>query len=166
MYISYNTIKRSINNINHLNCTTMYQITKKVLNIANNVISESVFANIDCSTGDLIYTIAPKLHNLAKADNANYSIHGRSFHTVFVVKQISIYSVSELSNIIEIKIKDNVRHINAHAIRLNDAARESNKRNRRKANTNFIKPVDVKDYLLTFESINYFVDVNGEIEIK
>lgn len=165
MFISYDTINCSTNIINHLNCTTMFQITKKVVNPANNVISESVFANVDCSIIELVNKIVPKLHNIAKAENTNYSIHGKSFRTRFTIKKLSVYNIEELTEVIEDCIKQRVEIINAHIIKLNTATRVSNKKNNRNENYNHISSVKAIDFLITFEQNRSITNENGEIII-
>lgn len=144
----------------------MFRIFKTTVNSTGNTVQQIELGLIDATRDEVITSIANKFHKLAITDNLRLKVFGSDFKTYYVFEPCIVHATKSLNQYITAAINENINDANDYIKELNIAVKRSNKRNNRKANTNIINAINLKDYLIGDGSSALVYEVAGDIVIK
>lgn len=112
----------------------MYRITKQIVNGANNVITEDFIGYVDCNSHEFATRVAPKYHNLAKANTLCYKDRGQSLSVKYVFECLIVADIDSIIRLADGEINARIIEANNYIDFLNKTVKLANKRNHRNDN--------------------------------
>lgn len=111
----------------------MYKITKQLVNGADNIMTEELIGYVDCNSQELAARIAPKYHNLAKANTLYYKDRGQSIRVRYIFEYIIIADIDTMIRLADGEMNARIIEANNYIDFLNKTVKLANKKNHRDA---------------------------------